>query len=295
MTLKSMTGYGSGEASGGGLKVQVELSSVNRKQLDVHINLPRSIAALESRIFEVIHGGISRGHITGSVTVSVSEGSRRKGVKVDRVLAAAFVREIRETASALGLPHDLTSRSLLQMPDVVQYEYVESDIERVWPILLKALKQALNRMVQMRISEGQALAEDLSARFLKLSSVYLAQIRKAAPDVTGRYRKQLQTRLKKAGFSITQADQQLLKELALFAEKCDISEEMTRLDSHLKQAVQLLHSKEAVGRTLDFLCQEMFRETNTIGSKANDAVIARWVILFKTELERVREQVQNVE
>lgn len=295
MSLKSMTGYGRGEAAASGLKVEVELSSVNRKQLDVHINLPKAIAALESRVFELIHETIARGHVSGMVTVSVSDRARRQGVWVDRVLVDAYVRELRKTARAYGLADNLSARDVLDMPEAVHYEYVERDIEKIWPVLQRAMRHALASMVEMRRREGAVLARDLRARMEKLQVVYLARIRRMAPQVAAKYRRTLQARLKHAGFRLGSGDQQLMKELALYAERSDITEEITRLGSHITQASQLLASKAPVGRTLDFLAQEMLREINTIGSKANDAVIVRDVIHFKTELERIREQVQNLE
>ena len=294
MGLKSMTGYGCGHASADGLKVQVEISSVNRKQFDAHLTLPKSIGALESRMLEVMHEAIARGHLTGNVTISVSETARRRGVRVDADLAEAYVRRIRDAALALGLRDDLSATALLRLPEVVSYQYVEADVEYIWPILLRALRQALGQLVHMRNAEGAALAQDLGERLRKLS-VHLRDIRTLAPAVTEKYRTALHGRLRRAGFATGSGDQQVLKELALFAERSDISEEITRLDSHLRQALKFLKSKESVGRTLDFLAQEMLREINTIASKANDTAIVRHVIHFKTELERIREQVQNIE
>lgn len=295
MSLKSMTGYGYGECSAAGVKVQVEISSVNRRQLDVHINLPRTITVLESRVLEIVHESVARGYVTGTVTIGVSEERRRRGVRVDYALAEAYVKAIRKAAAEMGLRNDLTADVLLRLPEVVQYEYVERDVERIWPLLRRALKQALRRLVDMRTREGAALALDIRTRLERLHKRHLQEIRSLAPAVTDRYQAALQQRLLKAGFAIGSEDQQVMKELALFAERCDISEEITRLDSHLKQALQLLGSREPAGRTLEFLAQELLRESNTIASKANDAAIARHVIHFKTELERIREQVQNVE
>jgi uncharacterized protein (TIGR00255 family) len=290
-----MTGYGYGEASAGGVKVQVELSSVNRKQLDVHVALPRAIAALESRVVEVVHETIARGQIAGTVTVGLSESARRKGVHVESALAAAYVKQIRRTAAALGLRDDLTASDLVRLPEVVAYESGQMDFERIWPILSRALKQALGHLVRMRMAEGTALENDLRTRFEQLLPRYLEGIRKLAPAVTEHYRRSLRERLRRAGVGLDPKDPQVLREVVLFAERSDISEEITRLQSHLKQARELLRSKEPVGRTLDFLAQEMLREVNTVASKANDAAIARHVIHFKTELERIREQAQNIE
>lgn len=294
MALCSMTGYGRGEAAAGGVKVSVELGSVNRKQFDVRLNLPRSMVALESAMAETVHGVISRGSVTGTVTVTVAAEKREQGCRVDRPLAAAYVRELRLCAKALGLADDLGASVLVRLPEVVQYHYIEEDVDRLRPVAVTALRRALSALVAMRRREGRALAEDLAGRFRHLAA-QLGRIEKAAPEVAARYREALRVKLAGAGLHVAEHDGGVMKDVLLFAERSDVSEEITRLRSHLDQAAGLLRSREPVGRTLDFLAQEMFREINTIGSKANDLAIAKHVIQFKTELERIREQVQNIE
>jgi uncharacterized protein (TIGR00255 family) len=276
------------------MSVEVELSSVNRKQLEVRLNLPRSLASLESRMVERIQESLSRGQVTGGVVVRISEGLRQKSLRVDRHLALAYVNELRRTARALKLTDDLSASLLIGLPEVVSYSGADQDAEHVWPVLQKALRAAIKQLLAMREREGGSLALDLQRRFAKLEG-HLDHIRREAPEVTRRYRLALQARLKQAGATLSADDPALLKELAIFADKSDISEEITRLDSHFKQAYGLLKSAEPAGRTLDFLAQEMFREINTIGSKANEVRITNQVIRFKTELERIREQVQNIE
>jgi uncharacterized protein (TIGR00255 family) len=295
MALKSMTGYGHGEAVMSGVRVDVDLSSVNRKQFDFRLNLPKPLAFLESLFMEVVHESVSRGQVNGSVNVTVSEHKRQQGAKVDAFLARAFVRELRKIGAELGLADNLGTSLLTQLPEVVQYHYVEEDVTLIRPVCEKALRQALVALVQMREREGAAIARDLDARLRKLG-VMRERIGKLAPTVGPRYRKSVLDRLKRAGIPVNPEDSSILKEIALMAERVDISEEITRLESHLKQAHKLMgQNREPVGRSLDFLAQEMFREINTIGSKANDLAISRQVIHFKTELERFREQVQNVE
>lgn len=294
MTLRSMTGYGRAQAAGRGIRFEVELSAVNRKQLDVRVSLPRTLLALESRVVEEVQKQVSRGQVTGSVTLEVSAALRKRSLRVDSSLAAAYVGELRKAARTLGLVDDLQANVLLDLPEVVGYRGVEQDADYVWPVLKQALHGALAKLTEMREREGKALGNDLRARFAKLAGMR-GRILKEAPFVTRRYRQALARRLAEAGVEAAAKDAQFIKELALFADRSDISEELTRLDSHLDQGLSLLSSKEPVGRTLDFLAQEMFREINTIGSKANEVRITREVIRFKTELERVREQVQNVE
>ncbi len=294
MAFNSMTGFGRGAAATSEYRVDVELSSVNRKQLDVQANLPRPFGVLEARVFERVSRALSRGRVTVDVGIRRTAEKRAKGVRVDTALAAAFVRELRKTASALKLKDDLQASLLLNLPDVVSYEQAEGEVERGWPVIQKALDEALEGLVQMRAREGRALQKDLRQR-LGLLKKLLASIRAHAPSVVSLHRKNLLARLQQAGLAVEAPDDKLLRELALFADRCDISEEITRLNSHIGQAVELMASAEAVGRALDFLLQEMLREINTIGSKGNDATILRHVVEFKAELERIREQVQNIE
>ena len=294
MALVSMTGYGCGEASAGGIKLDVELSSVNRKQFDVRVSLPRALASLESRIREVVHNSISRGHVTGIVRIGLSSSTRAKGVAVDTALAAAYIRDLRRAACELGLQDDLTARSLTYLQDVIQHEDVLEDTAKIWRLARKALKSALEQLTEMRRTEGAVLEKDMRQRLGALGN-RAARIRKLAPNVTAKYRTALRRRLKSAEIDLKDFDERVLKELAIFADRSDISEELVRLESHFEHAAKLMSSGKPSGRGLDFLCQEMFREINTIGSKASDKSISRHVIEFKTELESLREQVQNVE
>lgn len=294
MSLKSMTGHGRGEASSGGMKVEVELSSINRKQFDVRIGLPRTLIALESRVYELLHKMVSRGCVTGTVGISLSGDVRNRGISVDRNMARAYVQALRKAAEDLGLKDDLTARTLVSLRDVVQYEDGVEDTGKVWRLLKTALKEAISRLIEMRKTEGETLEKDLVDRFGRLIR-RLDSIKKLAPGVSEKYCKVLETRVRKAGVCVKAGSQELLREVVLFADRSDISEEIVRLDSHIGQVSDFMHSKRPAGRSLDFLCQEMFREINTIGAKANDAAISKHVVRFKADLESIREQVQNVE
>ncbi len=289
-----MTGYGRGSAAAGGVKVDVELSSVNRKQMDIAISLPRSLNVLQPRIEEEISRALSRGRVTGEVLVRLSSQARQRSVCVDQELARTYVHEIKAAAKRLGLKDDLDASLLISLPDVVRYEQPDDAAERVWKLLSRALKQALGGLLKMRLKEGVALQRDIGKRFDHMIQ-RLDRVRREAPGVTTRYRDKLLARLQAAGFTMESADERLLRELALFADRSDITEEITRLDSHIQQARGLVQSKDPVGRSLDFLAQEMFREVNTMGSKANDGAILKEVVALKAELERIREQVQNIE
>lgn len=296
MAFISMTGYGRGDALSGGNRVEVELSSVNRKQFDVRVSLPREFAALESRFKDVVHGVVSRGYVNGTVRIeSVSQGGgRHKAMAVDVNAARHCLRELRKAARDLKVEDDLCISDIAKMPNVIIQKEVFADSRRTWPVLKKALDKALSGLVRTRRSEGSELQRDVRKR-IDLLNKQVAEIKKHVPGVERRYKQRLKKRLGEAGVKIQKNDERIQKEVALFIDKSNISEEIVRLESHLKHAGKLFNVKEPVGRAMDFLCQELFREINTIGSKANDTNISRRVVLFKTELECIREQVQNVE
>ncbi|NLX24765.1 MAG: YicC family protein [Lentisphaerae bacterium] len=293
MALKSMTGFGEGCASSEGIQVVAELSSVNRKQLDITVNLPRNLITLDAQVQRLVRGAFSRGRISGIVRVEAEDGFAGR-VVVDQKLAAAYVGELRKSAAALNLSDDLAAETIARLPGVVTVEQNNLDADHVGNVLETALKSALESLTGMRLAEGAALEKDLRERIDQLGAV-VEIVSGLSEGVVAAYREKLLQRLEEAGLNELAEDERVIKEVALFADRCDISEELVRLRSHLKQFDELLRSDEPVGRTLDFLCQELFREINTIGSKANEVEITRHVVAFKTELERIREQVQNVE
>lgn len=300
--LKSMTGFGAGSAKADGIQFSVELSSVNRKQLDVALRLPPQLAAFEVQAQKMIQQQVSRGRIFGTVQIEMS--ARETSVQVDQKRAEAVVEKLRASAKKLNLKDDLSAAMLLRVPGLLDFQCLEptaSDFSAspregnvFFQSLEKALNAALKKLVAMRTKEGRALADDLKVRLNALEAM-LEQIKAAAPTVLSRVRKKLFRGLENCGFENVESDDRVLKEIALFGEKSDITEEITRLTSHIKQFRARLRSAESVGRELDFLVQEFLREINTIGSKANNLEITKQVVAFKTELERVREQVQNVE
>ena len=294
MPLQSMTGFGRGEATGQGLHVVVEIGSVNRRQFDNQVSVPRALGMLEPRINEEIQQAIVRGRLTGLISLTHTQRARRKAMRIDEDLAATYLRDLRAAGRRLGLPDDLTLRSLLELPDLVDVSHPEADLEAAWPVVRRALRQALKGLVRMRRQEGQALEKDLRTR-CGLLRRQVEKIRKRAPGAAARYRAALLDRIAETGVGFDGHEDRLLREVAIYADKCDISEEITRLGSHLDHLATLMRSREASGKALDFLAQEMFREINTIGAKANDSVIVQTVVGFKAELERIREQVQNIE
>jgi uncharacterized protein (TIGR00255 family) len=293
--MKSMTGYGWGECSQNGFKVTVELSSVNRKQSEISISLPRELEVLEAQVRDEINRRVARGRLTARITLHAAEGREGARVRINTALAKAYARELRQLAQSLHLADDLSLDHLVRAPGVLETDSQVGDAEAFWGIVNKALQQALTMLLKMRAREGAHLKKDLCARIATMRQA-LGRVRKEAPLVQKRYREQLIERIKSAGLEDLQIDEErLLKEVVFFADRSDISEELTRLQSHFQQFDDCLKSSEPVGRTLDFLAQEMNREINTIGSKANDSLVSREVVVLKAELEKFREQAQNVE
>jgi len=293
--MKSMTGYGRGECAQDGFKVTVELSSVNRKQTEISVYLPRELEALESRIRDEINRRVARGRLTVKVSMHAADGSSTGRVRLNVPLAKAYARELNRLAKELKLAGAVTIEALLRAPGVLQTDEGLTDAEAFWPAVEKSLNKGLDALVKMREREGTHLTRDLQKRIAVVEKS-VERVQKQAPEVVKRFQEQLRERIRNAGLEMPGVDdERLLKEVVYFADRSDISEELTRLQSHFQQFDDCVKSREPVGRTLDFLAQEMNREVNTIGSKANDAVISREVVTLKAELEKFREQVQNVE
>lgn len=288
-----MTGYGRGEADVRGAKFSVELNSVNRKQSDIVINLPRDLAELEPRIRQVINEDISRGRT--NVIVSFHTGVNGvRNLALDTELARSYHEAMRALQKELNAPGEITINTVLQAPGVMRVPEQSLSAEEAWPAVDRALHIALADLIKMREREGKHLAKDLIHR-LKAIRKNLKDVRVLHPDVVKKYREALLDRIQKAGLPIAATDERLLKEISFFADRSDVSEELTRLESHLAQFAHHLRRNEPVGRTLEFITQEIFRELNTLGAKANDAVISQRVVACKAELEKIREQVQNLE
>ena len=290
-----MTGYGRGTAAFEGRQIAVELSSVNRKQAEISLSLPRELLELEPRMRDEINAHISRGRLTVAVGLHAKAGGKEgKGGPINVAAAKAYRDRLKTLRKALKLEGEITLDQVLRGPGVLDAEGAEIATETAWPALRRALKAALDQFVKMRKVEGEALAADLRKRVLAIQK-NVKTIGVLAPKVMEHHRGTLLERAAKAGLEIEASDERLLKEIVFFADRSDISEELTRLRSHLDQFFGQLGRDEPVGRTLEFLLQEMFRETNTIGNKANFLAISQIVVGMKTELEKLREQVQNIE
>lgn len=283
-----MTGFGRGTAIRHNLRAEVEIGSVNRKQLDIHVSLPKGLAGLEPVIIKKVSTAVSRGSI--NVTVRLTANGASAGFKVNAAMAREYARILRRMAKELDISQDIALADLINLPDVIKPWQSDMDCDAAWVAIQPATDIALKKMTAMRTTEGRALGSDIAGR-IKTLEKRLARIRSLAPAVTGAKMRRLSAILREAGADTKRAN----GEAAMLAEKCDIAEEITRLGSHLSEASRLIHSAGTCGRTLDFLVQEIMREINTIGSKATDSRMSSLVVQFKSDTERIREQIQNIE
>jgi uncharacterized protein (TIGR00255 family) len=291
--LRSMTGFGSGRARIGDEEISVELRSLNHKFCEVKARLPRELSALEPVVSKQIKERLARGAVDLFV--------RRQGVTatgnvptVDVALAREYARAFEELAAAIGTHAEVPWAQVASQPGVIRLEEKGADVESATQALHAALAQALTALEQMRRTEGESLRADLEAR-LGLLERWSREVAALAPRAVEEYRQRLTERMTELAQGLAVEPQRLAQEVVVFAERTDIAEEMTRLASHLEQFRQLMDSDEPAGRRMDFLVQEMFREVNTTGSKSQHSEISTRVVSMKAELERIREQVQNVE
>ncbi|MDG1889677.1 MAG: YicC family protein [Verrucomicrobiota bacterium] len=290
-----MTGYGRGECIDQGYRLVVEINSVNRKQLEFAISLPREFDAMEGQLKALLGKFLSRGRIQVRVQLSDLEGNDCGVPKVNDALAEACVASLQEVAARINAKTEVSLELLTRIPGVIKISPKTPNPDDIWILLESAAKQAVEGLLTMRTTEGNHLHTDLSERIENMRNA-LSIIKGKAAELPTRHRKLLIERLEKAGIDqIDVHDERILKELVLFADKSDITEEITRLESHFSHFKTLCDKQQQVGRSLDFLSQEMFREINTIGSKASNHEIAHIVVSLKTELEKFREQVQNLE
>ncbi|QDU69696.1 YicC/YloC family endoribonuclease [Engelhardtia mirabilis] len=291
--LRSMTGFGAGAAEGAGIAIRVELRAVNHRFLQAKVRLPGDLLALEGAVEAAIKERLTRGSI--SVTVRLEAAASSGGVQIDRELARRYADALMQLSGELGLEEGFDVSRLVSLPGVLQSGPLTADDDELRPLVMAALDQALAALISMRETEGAALAADLAVHAGALGEIR-AKIAAASPEVVRRHQQTLHERVQALlGPERPVEERDLARELALIADRADVSEEISRLEMHLVQLDKLCAQGGAVGRKLDFLVQELLREVNTIGSKCNDAQIAHWVVDAKTHVERLREQVQNVE
>jgi uncharacterized protein (TIGR00255 family) len=287
--IRSMTGYGSG--SGGGYTV--EIRSVNHKFLDVSVKMPRAIAALESNIKKAVSDRCSRGRFDVYVNLE-AEGRPKRRFSLDSQAAGQYVGLLTELKERFGLAGDIDLRLVSAFKDLIVEEEETPDMDEVWAALQPVLDGCLASLAGMRDREGAVLAGDISARAGVISGK-LGAVEARAPQAVSEHAVKLKERIAKLAEGVTLDDDRLQQEIALLADRGDVTEEIVRGRSHLELLNRLLGSDEPAGRKMDFLIQELNREVNTIGSKASDTEIAHLVVDMKAELEKIREQVQNIE
>ena len=296
---KSMTGYGRAQRLSDGRDVLVEIRAVNHRYYEFSARLPRTCMYLEEKLKSFLNGKIARGKVEVSVTITRPDGKDAQ-IAVNRSVAEGYVNALRMLNEEMGengglwLSDDITLSSLLRLPDVFTVTKEQDDENAVWAVVSEAAAEALESFLSMRKAEGERLANDLLGKLSGLEAM-LEKIEAIEPGVAESYRQKLLAKLTELLGDTNIDEQRILTETAIFAEKTAIDEETVRLHSHIAQFRTLIASDEPVGRKLDFLVQEMNREVNTIGSKAQDLSITRLVVDMKSEIEKIREQIQNIE
>ena len=291
--LKSMTGYGRVKVENDLREITVELRSVNHRYLDLNIKVPRIYGYLEEMVSKQAQAAIARGKVDIFVSVRAKEGADIR-VSPNMAVIQGYVDAIRKVSETYGLSDEATALSLLRLPDAMEQSKEEADADQLKAEVSAVLDQALTEYNAMREKEGARLVEDVPYRAgLIAQSVDFVEQR--SPDCVEEYRQRIAARMTEILDGTELAQQRILQEAALYADKVNVTEEIVRLRSHLAQLETMLKSPVAIGRKLDFLVQEMNRETNTIGSKANDFQIAKTVVDMKAEIEKIREQIQNLE
>ena len=291
--IKSMTGYGRGKQLLHGRDITVEVRSVNNRYLDCTVKLPRSYIFAEDAIKAGVQKAVSRGKVDVFVMVD-STGADTSVVQLNRGLAKSYAEALSALAEELGMPADISPVTISRYPDVLTVTKAEEDLETVKADLCTVLEEALANYNAMRAMEGEKMAEDISGRLDHIEEL-TAQVEARSPETVKEYREKLEARMKEVLQSTTIDESRILTEAAIFADKVAVDEETVRLRSHLSQLREMLRAEEPVGRKLDFLIQEVNRESNTTGSKCSDVAIARVVVELKAEVEKIREQVQNIE
>lgn len=291
--IKSMTGYGKSEQTIDSLNVTVEIKSVNHRYFEFSARVPREYGFLEGKLKKYCNSLITRGKVECYVSVEDLE-EREMEVNVNETLAAGYVKALKELSERFGLKDDISAVTLSRYPDVITLHKASEDEERIWNAVKTVAETAVSKFIEMRETEGSKLRGDILSR-----ADYIIEcvefIEGRSPETVREYNEKLKQRMKELLGDAAVDEQRLLNEAAIYADKIAVDEETVRLRSHISQLREFMNSSEAIGRKLDFLVQEINREANTIGSKAQDVDIAKKVIAIKAEVEKIREQVQNIE
>ncbi len=290
--LRSMTGFGHCEYTENDITFTVEMKTVNHRYTDIFLRMPKQLSPFEDRVRSLVNSRIQRGKIDIYITYD-NKSSQAQEVILDEQLAKAYCDAMKKIAEGLGLRDDISASALARFPDILKVEKKDND-EFIGEILEKAMNKALDELLDMRIREGEKLKESLFANLENIEG-FIKKIELKAPFVVREYKEKLESRLSEL-IDIQRVDEaRIAAEVALFADKCSVDEELVRLKSHIHQMRDMLNEGSPVGKKADFLIQEMNREVNTIGSKASDLEITRNVVELKSEIEKLREQIQNIE
>lgn len=291
--VRSMTGYGRGEKSAEDCHIVVELKTLNHRSLDVVLRVPKEFFVFEDKIRRYCQENISRGRVEVYISREFVEQSAKK-VVVDEELAASYFQALQKIKKLFALEDGLTAKDLADFPEVLHVEKKEVDNEKMWEVVEEALKSAIAQLITQREEEGTRLEADIGLKLGRINEL-AETLKERAPRIVEEYRQKLDTRLKELFGGNDYDEQRFFMEVSLYAEKCNIDEELVRLDSHIKTFNQDLNSDAVVGRKLDFILQEINREINTMSAKSNDAEISHLVVEIKSEVDKIREQVQNIE
>lgn len=291
--LKSMTGYGYHEYQNDEVRISVEIKTVNHRYCDIYIRMPRQLSCFEDKVRTLITSRVSRGKVDVFINWE-NIGENTKEVILDEALASAYYNAMRKLAENLGLKDDISSSSLARFPEILRIEKKEEDNDVALTILQDSVNKAIDLLLEMREAEGEKLRSSL-LDICRSIEKYRIMLIERAPHVVLEYKDKLSSRIQELIDINTVDEARIAMEVAMFADKCSINEELVRLKSHVDQFGEIINTDSPVGKKLDFLVQEMNREVNTIGSKANDLDIIKTVVNLKSEIEKVREQIQNIE
>lgn len=292
-SIRSMTGYGRAQCTQNGREITVEIRSVNHRFFEYNSRIPRIYAFLEDKIKSVVKDCASRGKIDVTITAASPDGSNTQ-VKIDRNLAKKYIEALRELSESFQIRNDISVSQLAHFPELFTISKVTENEDNIWVFIKPAINEACANFITMRESEGTKMELDLLGRLDKIEEL-VKQVDELSPSTVENYRNKLFAKLQEVLKDTSIAEQRVLTEAAIFSEKVAVAEETVRLESHINQFREILKTGGAVGRKLDFLVQEFNREANTIGSKAQDIEISKIVVDLKSEIEKMREQVQNIE
>lgn len=291
--IRSMTGYGAASGEWNGAEIRVEMKSVNNRYFDFNLKIPRAYMSVEEQLKALLQKRISRGKVDVFVTLDLSR-AQLDEIRVNMALARSYVEAVRSVSEEFGLADKLSATDILRFPDVIKVERDESDSEGLSAEILVVAAQALEAFDNMRAREGERLGQDILSRLSEIERL-TAVVEERSPETVSEYRKRLTARMEDILENRQLDETRILTEAAIFADKIAVDEETVRLRSHLSQLREMLEMQEPIGRKLDFLVQELNREANTIASKCSDSAISRVAIDLKAEIEKIREQAQNIE